>query len=363
MSKQKPLNFAIVGCGRIAYKHLEALKKLADQGEANLVAVCDLKEDRAKAKSQETGKPYYLDYHEMMKKHPEIDVVSVLVPTGHHAREVVALAPYGKHIITEKPMALKVEDCDRMMEACNANNCRLFVVKQNRFNLPVVAAREALEKGRFGKLAIGTVRVRWCREQKYYDQDAWRGTWELDGGVLSQQATHHIDLLQWFMGPIESVQCQMATRFMNIEVEDTAAAVIRFTSGAIGIVEATTCARPSDLEGSLSVLGEKGAVVLGGFAVNKVVTWNFKDKLPEDEGVFERASTEVANVYGHGHGPYLASVVDSLRHNKPAFVDGNEGRKNVQILCALYESATTGKLVQLSYRPKHSPLGKIHGKD
>jgi len=356
-----PLRFALVGCGRISGRHIEALRRLEERSEARLVAVCDIRPERARAKGEECRVPYYRDYHLMMREHPEIDVVNVLTPTGFHAREVVALAPYGKHIVVEKPMALTVEDCDAMMHACDEHGCRLFVVKQNRYNPAVVALRTAFEAGRFGKLVLGTVRVRWCREQSYYDQDDWRGTWQLDGGVLSQQASHHVDLLQWFMGPIETVQCMMATRLVRIEAEDTAVATLRFVSGALGVIEATTAARPSDLEGSLSILGEKGAVVLGGFAVNKIVTWQFKEKLAEDDWIAERASSEVPNVYGFGHGPYLAHVVDAIRNRKQALVDGIVGRKNVEILSALYESAATGAPVHLAYRARRCPLGRPRG--
>jgi predicted dehydrogenase len=193
---------------------------------------------------------------------------------------VIDLARYGKHIVTEKPMALAVSDCDEMIAACKKNNCRLFVIKQNRFNPAVVAARKALEEGRFGKMVMGTVRVRWRRYQKYYEQDNWHGTWALDGGVMSQQASHHLDLLQWFMGPILQMTCKTATRLLNIEVEDTALATFEFTSGALGAFEATVATRPEDLEGSLSLLGEKGSVIIGGHAVNKILYWKFEEPRP-----------------------------------------------------------------------------------
>jgi len=216
------------------------------------------------------------------------------------------------------------------------------VVKQNRYNPAVVAARRALERGRFGKMVMGTVRVRWKRDQAYYAQDPWRGTWELDGGVIAQQASHHLDLLQWFMGPISQVQCRAATRLMDIEVEDTAAALLTFESGALGVFEATTATRPRDLEASLSLLGEGGSVILGGNAVNRVEHWQFEPELPEDEEVRAGASQDVPNVYGHGHVDYLAAVVRSVLGNQAGLVEGEEGRKNVQILAALYESAARG---------------------
>ncbi len=334
---QKPFNIAIIGCGRISEKHLVAIT--SGQLPARLVAVCDIDEEKAKAKAQKYNVPYYLSFNQMMERHKEIDIINVLTPTGYHAKHVIELAQYKKHIIVEKPMALSLADCDAMIENCKKNGCRLFVVKQNRFNRAVVAARTALERGRFGKLVMGTVRVRWCRDQHYYEQADWRGTWELDGGVMSQQASHHIDLLQWFMGDVEFVQCQIATRLMNIEVEDTALAIFKFTSQALGAFEATVCARPKDMEGSLSILGEKGSVVIGGHAVNHISHWNFVKEEPIDADIQKHYSQDVPNVYGHGHGPYLADVMEAIIKDRPALVEGEEGRKNIAILTALYESA------------------------
>ncbi len=336
----RTLKFGIVGCGRISDNHLRALK--SPSVGAELVAVADIQEDRARQKSAQYGVPYYLDNHEMLKRHPDIDVVNILTPTGYHARDVIDLARYGKHFVVEKPMALRVADCNAMIAACHKHGCRLFVVKQNRYNRAVVAARQALESGRFGKMVMGTVRVRWKRDQAYYERDAWRGTWELDGGVIAQQASHHVDLLQWFMGPIDHVQCQIATRLMNIEVEDTAAALFTFESGALGVFEATTATRPDDLEASLSILGEHGTVILGGNAVNRIDHWQFDVETPEDDRIRQQASQEVPNVYGHGHVDYLAEVVQSILTSRPGQVEGAEGRKNVQILTALYESAARG---------------------
>jgi UDP-N-acetyl-2-amino-2-deoxyglucuronate dehydrogenase len=353
----KKLKFALVGCGRISKNHLEALTSGAIPSE--LVAVCDIIESRAKEKSEKYKIPFYTDYSTMMKKHPEIDVINVATPTGMHAGHVIDLAKFGKHIIVEKPMALKVEDCDAMMEACEKGGGRLFVVKQNRFNKAVQAARKALESGRFGKQVIGTTRVRWRRLQSYYQNDNWHGTWKLDGGVMSQQASHHLDLLQWFMGPIESMNCISATRLLDIEVEDSAVATFKFKSGAIGTYEATVATRPEDLEGSISLLGEKGSVILGGFAVNKIIYWKFEEPLPEDEAIIKEFSVDVPNVYGHGHSPYINNVVEAILEGKPALVEASEGRKNIQILTALYESAANGGIpVQPGCPIKKSRLGK-----
>ena len=356
---EKRLKFAVVGCGRVSENHLGALK--SGLFPAVLTAVCDIDEAKAKAKSEKYGVPHYLDYHRMMAAHPDLDVVTVATPTGFHARHVIDLAVYGKHIVTEKPMALRVRDCDAMIRACARHGCRLFVIKQNRFNPAVVAARRALDAGRFGKMVMVTARVRWCRTQDYYEADNWHGTWALDGGVMSQQASHHLDLVQWFLGPIASVQCQAATRLLDIEVEDTALAMLKAESGALGAFEATVGARPENLEGSLSILGEKGAVVIGGPAVNRIQYWKFREPVAEDGEMVEKFSQEVPNVYGKGHGPYLAAVVESILTSRlhPAVVDGAEGRKDIQLLTALYESAANdGKARKPGCATRLSKLGR-----
>ncbi len=356
----KKLNFAIIGCGRISYKHLRAINELRDN--ANLVAVCDIVEEKASAKAKEHLVPYYLDYHEMMQKHPEIDVVSVLVPSGHHASVVVDIAQYGRHIITEKPMALKVEDCDSMIRACKDAGIHLFVIYQNRYNLAVRAAKDEFEKGKFGKIVLSSVRVRWCRKQEYYDMDNWHGTWELDGGVISQQATHHIDLMQYFCGEVESLNCISATRLLDIEVEDTAAAILRFKSGAIGVFEATVGARPKDLEGSLSVLGENGNVVIGGHAVNEIKSWSFVN---EEEGnlemILKNPSEKIENIYGNGHSPNIYDIIQVIQKKKQSSMvcDGKQGKRNIEILTAMYESTfCNGLAIKPGAKVIYSPLGK-----
>lgn len=335
------LCFAQVGCGRVSRNHLEAVTRPDFPGR--LAAVCDLDAAKARAKSAKHGDvPWYTDYREMLAKHPEVDVVDVATPTGLHAQHVIEIAGLGRHVVVEKPMALRVEDARAMIAAARRAKRRLFVVKQNRFNTAVQAARRALEEGRFGRLVMGTVRVRWKREQPYYEQDDWHGTWALDGGVMSQQASHHLDLLQWFLGDVESVRCDAATRLLDIEVEDTAAATFRFASGAIGVYEATVCSRPEDMEASISILGEKGSAIIAGKAVNQIVHWKFDRMLPEDADIVQRCSSEIPDVYGHGHEPYLRDVANAILGKRPAMVEGAEGLRNVRILTALYESAACG---------------------
>lgn len=349
------LKFALLGCGRISKKHIDAIRAAEN---AALVAVCDTNAARAQAIAAQLGVPAFTDLDEMLSTVPAIDIVNILTPTGYHAEHAVKVASYSKHIVVEKPMALRLEDADQMILACDRAGVRLFVVKQNRYNLPVQHLRNALEAGRFGKLVMGTVRVRWCRRQEYYDQDAWRGTWELDGGVLANQASHHVDLLMWMLGDVQSVFAKTATRLVNVETEDTAAVVLQFTNGALGIIEATTATRPVDLEGSLSLLGERGTVVIGGFAVNEMLTWRFDTMTADDENLIARTRTTPDNVYGFGHQAFIQNVVRTIRGEGAALVDGLEGRKSIEVINAIYESVHTAREVTLRYRPRHSPLGR-----
>lgn len=352
------LRFAIVGCGRISKKHISNIGD-GHIPDAQLSAVCDVKKDRARAYADKYKIPAFEDMHSMMKElSDKIDVVIVLTPSGDHAKHVIELTKYGKHIVVEKPMALTLRDADTMIEACDKAGVKLFVVKQNRLNVPVKKLRESVEANRFGKMVLGTVRVRWCRDQAYYDQDPWRGTWQHDGGVFANQAIHHIDLLQWMMGPVESVFARSATRLVNIEAEDTGAVILKFTSGALGIIEATTGTRPKDLEGSLSILGENGTVEIGGFAVNEMKIWNFIDASAEErETVLEKYKQNPPDVYGFGHTEYLINVVETIKHGKSALVDGLAGRKSLELVAAIYESIETGKEVQVNFAPKLCRLG------
>jgi predicted dehydrogenase len=353
------LKFALVGCGRIAKRHSELLGERQIEGAA-LVAVCDVVPEKARQIGERFRVPWFADPHEMMKC-VDIDVVVVLTESGRHAEHVVALARYGKHIMVEKPMALTLADADRMIGECDRHAVKLFVVKQNRFNVPIVKAREALDAGRFGRLVMGTVRVRWCRPQSYYDQDSWRGTWAFDGGVLTNQASHHVDMLEWMMGDVESVFAMSRTALVDIEAEDTAVVVLRFASGALGVIEATTATRPKDLEGSLSLLGEGGTVVVGGFAMNKMETWKFAESLPGDEEVMAKYSVNPPNVYGFGHQAYYEHVVECIRDERQHLVDGLEGRRSLELISAIYESIESRREVSLRFRPTHCRLGMRHG--
>ena len=349
------LKFALVGCGRIAKRHSELLGENQIEG-ASLVAVCDVALEKAERIATKYAVPAYSDMHEMMVTE-SIDVVVVLTESGMHAPHVVQLATYGAHIVVEKPMALTLEDADAMIESCDKAGIRLFVVKQNRFNVPVIQLRKALDEGRFGKLIMGTIRVRWCRTQAYYDQDPWRGTWAMDGGVITNQASHHIDLLEWMMGDVESVFAKSETALVDIEAEDTAVVILRFRNGALGVIEATTAIRPKDLEGSISILGETGSVEIGGFAVNEMKTWNFSEHRDGDDEVLEKYSVNPTNVYGFGHQAYYEHVIDCLKNDSAQLVDGLQGRRSLELISAIYESIETGREVTLRFSPKKSRLG------
>jgi UDP-N-acetyl-2-amino-2-deoxyglucuronate dehydrogenase len=349
------IRFGLIGCGRIFPKHVESLKRL--EPEVEIAAVCDLDSAKANAAAKGLGVPAYTDHLAMLAKE-KLDVVNILTWSGNHAPIAIECAGKVANIVVEKPMSLRLDHADKLIEACKRNNSRLFVVKQNRFNPPIVALRKAVDEGRFGRLLMGTVRVRWSRSPEYYRQDKWRGTWALDGGALTNQASHFIDMLIWFFGPVKSVYAKTATFLAPIESEDTGVAVIEFESGALGTIEATTCTRPKDLEGSISILGEKGSVELSGFAANQVRVWNFLEKRSEDESVFNTA-TNPPNVYGFGHRDFLSHVVRCIRDNVPAMIDGAEGRRSLELIHAIYESAALKREVFMKdLKIQHSRLGK-----
>lgn len=347
--------FALVGCNTVATKHAEVIVNQIEN--ASLGAVCDIIPERAKALGEKYGVPFFSHYHKMMEKMGhQIDVISVLTPTGNHCHNVLDLVVYGKPFVVEKPIALRLDDADEMIKACDRHGVRLFVVQQNRYNPPVIQARKALEMGRFGKLVLGTVRIRWKRNQIYYDAEQWRGTWEFDGGVFTNQASHHIDMLEWFFGDVESIKAVAATRLLDIETEDTGVAIVKFTNGSLGIIEATVATRPKDLEGSISILGEKGSVVIGGFFMNELVTWNFSDHNPMDDGIFDKHGKNPP-IWGYNHAEYLKGAIESLETRKSALVDGLEARRSLELITAIYESIETGKEITVKFRPKKCRLG------
>tara|TARA_B100001059_G_C17808131_1_gene570458 strand:+ start:475 stop:1491 length:1017 start_codon:yes stop_codon:yes gene_type:complete len=336
------LKVALVGCGRISKKHTTILGDNLVKG-ITLKSVCDHQIEKAKTIAKKYNINAYLSMHDMMLNE-EIDLIVVLTESGNHAKNVIELSKYGKNIIVEKPMALNNSDAELMISSCKSKKIKLFVVKQNRYNRAIASLKEAVDNKRLGKLFLGTVRVRWSRNQEYYDQDQWRGTYKMDGGVLSNQASHHLDLLQWIMGPVESVFAKGITALVNIEAEDTALVVLKFKSGALGLIEATTATRPKDLEGSISILGSKGTIVIGGFAVNKVETWNI---MGDSTSSKEHLNENPRDVYGFGHIKFYKEIVNQTNYNKSNLVEGKEGILTVKIINAIYKSIKTKKEVYL----------------
>jgi predicted dehydrogenase len=354
---QEKMKFALIGCGAIANKHVAAINRLVN---AKVVAVYDVDPQTARAFSEKHSIPAFTDVEEMIQK-TDPGVLNILTPSGVHGKSILELIRFNRHFVVEKPLALRLDQIDRILEECDKKGLKIFVVKQNRFNPPICKLKEALDKGRFGKLVLGTVRVRWCREQDYYDQKPWRGTWSFDGGVLTNQAGHHIDMLIWMMGEVESVMAKTATRLVNIEAEDTGVAILKFRNGAIGVVEATTATRPKDLEGSISILGEGGVVEIGGFFMNELKTWDFSDPDEMDNEVWNKFA-RVPDELAWNHSEFFKDVVDSLNDGKKGLIDGLEGRKSVELINAIYESAESGKEVFLRFAPQRCRLGLTNDK-
>lgn len=343
----KKLKFAIIGCGRISYKHVEAL--IENKAESELVATCDVILENAEAKRDEyinkSGNSnskikVYKDYKEMIENE-EIDVVTIATESGYHPEIAIYCMNKGKHVIVEKPMALSIKDSEEMIKTSKENNVKISICHQNRFNKPIQKLKEAVDKEKFGKIINGTARILWNRNMGYYEQAPWRGTWELDGGTLMNQCIHNIDLLQWMMGEeVDTVYSQCDTFIRDIEAEDFGAIMIRFKNGAIGIVEGSACVYPKNLEETLSIFGEKGTVVIGGLAVNELETWRF-DGENEDE-VKKELKVEIDNVYGKGHTPLFKDVIDSINFNREPLINGEAGKKAMSIILAAYKSRQTG---------------------
>ena len=346
MSHQpKTFRVAFVGCGRISHNHFEALSKIDG---LELVAVCDTVEARAREAGEKWGVPWFTSQERMLKE-VDCEVVSIATPSGLHPQHGILAARAGKHVICEKPMAITLSSADELVKACDDAGVQLFVVKQNRLNATIQLVKRALDKGRFGRLYMANATVRWARPQEYYDQAPWRGTWEFDGGAFMNQASHYVDLMQWFMGPVESVMAKTATMARRIEAEDSGAALLKFRNGAIGVMEVTMLTFPKNYEGSITLLGEKGTVRVGGTAVNKIEHWQFAD-YDDDDKLVEAANTNPPSVYGFGHEPYYRNVLKVLRGEAVADTDGRGGRKSLELILGIYESAKTGREVPLPLR-------------
>jgi UDP-N-acetyl-2-amino-2-deoxyglucuronate dehydrogenase len=341
--KGRKIRFALVGCGRISRNHVEALKKHA--ADAEVVAVCDVNGAALAEAQRATGSTSYTQYEELLEK-SDADAVVLATPSGLHSEQAIRAAGVGKHVVTEKPMATRWQDAKQMVAACDAAGVRLFVVKQNRRNATLQLLKSAVDAQRFGRIYMVAINVFWTRPQEYYDVARWRGTWEFDGGAFMNQASHYVDLLDWLIGPVESVYAYTATLARNIETEDTGVMAVRWRSGALGSMNVTMLAYPRNLEGSITVLGERGTVRIGGLAVNEIERWEFADKRPEDERV-RAASYETTSVYGFGHPLYYENVIRSLRGEAEPETDGREGLRSLEILIAAYQSARDGRRVSL----------------
>jgi UDP-N-acetyl-2-amino-2-deoxyglucuronate dehydrogenase len=345
VAPDRAVRVALVGCGRISGNHISAIDKVDG---LELVAVADVEIERANEVARAQGVSAFRTLEELLAA-VDCDVVAICTPSGLHPAHGIVAARAGKHVVTEKPMAISLADADALVQACDAAAVHLFVVKQNRLNPPIQLLRRAVDKGRFGRIYLANTTVRWTRPQEYYDAAPWRGTWEFDGGAIMNQASHYVDLMQWLVGPVESVVAKTATLARRVETEDTGIAVLRFRSGALGVIEVTVLTYPRNFEGSITILGEKGTVKVGGTAVNRVEQWQFAD-YDDDDKLIDAANTSPPSVYGFGHEGYYRNVLAVLRGEAKPGTDGREGRKSLELILGIYESAKTGREVPLPLR-------------
>lgn len=341
--KGRRIRFGLVGCGRIAERHVDALQKHA--AEAELVAVADSEPTSLQAMVAKTGLPGFASLGDLLAG-ASVDAVVLATPSGLHARQTIEAASAGRHVVTEKPMATRWKDGLAMVKACDDAGVQLFVVKQNRRNPTIQLLKRAVERGRFGRIYMVTVNVFWNRPQSYYDSARWRGTWEFDGGAFMNQASHYVDLLDWLIGPVQSVSAFTGTLARNIEVEDTGVAAIHWRSGALGSINVTMLTHPKNYEGSITIIGEKGTARVGGVAVNEIQHWEFAEPDPDDATV-QAANYETTSVYGHGHVGYYDNVIRALRGDAVAETDGREGLRSLELLIGIYHSARDGRPVAL----------------
>lgn len=341
--KGRKIRVAVVGCGRISKNHFGSIEAHSDNLE--LAAVCDIDPVRLAEHEQKYGVKGYSRLEDMLSNE-KLDLIALCTPSGLHPDQTVLGARYGVNVVTEKPMATRWQDGVRMVKACDDAGVRLFVVKQNRSNTTLQMLKRAFDERRFGKVYMVNINVFWTRPQEYYDAAKWRGTWELDGGAFMNQASHYVDLVDWLVGPVESVHAMTATLERDIEVEDTGVLNIRWRSGALGSMSCTMLTYPKNLEGSITILGEKGTVRIGGVAVNDIQIWDFQDKRDYDEDI-KKANYETTSVYGFGHPLYYRNVVDTLRGDAEPAVDGREGLKSLEVLIAAYLSARDGRQISL----------------
>lgn len=338
------LRIAVIGCGRISRNHFGSIEQ--QSADLELVAVCDIDRAVLAEHAQKLDVPGFERLEDLLTS-VKPDLVALCTPSGLHPDQAVLCARHGVHVLSEKPMATRWQDGVRMVRACEEAGVRLFVVKQNRKNATLQLLKRAVERRRFGQIYMVTLNVFWQRPQAgYYDMAKWRGTWDLDGGAFMNQASHYVDLLEWLIGPIDSLHAYTATLARDIEAEDTGVLSVRWRNGALGSLNCTMLTYPKNLEGSITILGEKGTVRIGGVAVNEIKEWQFADQDPDDEKI-QSASYETTSVYGFGHPLYYRNVVETLRGEAEPEVDGREGLKSLEVLIATYRSARDGVRVGL----------------
>lgn len=340
-------NYALIGCGRISPNHIMAAK----ENNLNIIAICDLIPEMMDDKVKKCGLPEdikkYADYHEMLK-HENIDLLAIATESGKHAAIALDCIEKGINLIIEKPIALSLEDADAIIEAADRKGVLVCACHQNRFNKSVQKIREAVEKERFGRLFHGTAHIRWNRGSSYYEQAPWRGTWEQDGGALMNQCIHNIDLLRWMMGN-EIIEVTAYTDRLNhdyIETEDLGIALIKFKNGAYGIIEGTTNIYPANLEETLYIFGEKGTVKAGGHSVNIIEEWLFADQIEDPAAIKAQFSENPPNIYGFGHNPLYADVIDSIKNNRKPYVDAGAGKRALELVLAIYKSGAESRTVK-----------------
>ena len=338
----RKIRIAVVGCGRISKNHFDSIEKHKEK--IQLVSICENRSNILSEHEKKYKVKGYLDLNDMLKNQ-ELDLVALCTPSGVHADQTDLCAKYKVNVVTEKPMATRWEDGKRMVRACDKAGIKLLVVKQNRRNHTLQLLKRAITEKRFGKIHMVHLNVFWTRSQEYYDQASWRGTWEYDGGAFMNQASHYVDLLDWLIGPIEKVQSMMSTT-RKIEVEDTGVLNIKWRNGALGSMSVTMLTYPKNLEGSITVLGEKGTVRIGGLAVNEIQHWEFEESKDYDSKIM-KANYKTTSVYGFGHPLYYENVIEVLCGNLHPETDGREGLKSLEILIAAYLSARDGKTVSL----------------
>lgn len=339
----------IIGCGRILQKHLDSIKILGNR--LKIVGISDIKKSRLRNTAKKLNTSKFSNYIDGIKK-TNPDIVSILTPSGYHAKHIIDVLKLKKNVIVEKPMCLKISDGKKIITLAKKNKKRVFVVMQNKFNLPVLKLRNDIEKFKFGNIFHSSVIVRWRRDQKYYDNDSWRGTWKLDGGVISNQASHHLDLLRTIMGEPISVFAKSNNHLAKIQCEDTALIIFKFKKNRTALMEATTAMRPKNIEGSISVLGTKGSAKIGGFALNKFEYYNLSKDID-----ISKYQTNPKNVYGFGHVKFYAHVLKSLKTGKSSEFEAKNAFNTVKLINAIYKSIETNKEIYLKNKIESKKLG------